>query len=161
MAHTPLTFRPHHVLCTLGFEGKGYSPAFVANYASIKKALTPTTRIQIRDGLDHICQACPHQRGDTCAKESLIQALDTRHRHALQLQNTCYPWQTLVNKVVTHIQPHHLDRLCQGCTWLALGVCKGAVQRLQAEKQDLQHAQPAQSSTPRSRHTPLRSRAVR
>lgn len=134
MAHTPLTFRPHHVLCTLGFEGKGYSPAFVANYASIKTALTPTTPIQIRDGLDHICQACPHQKGDTCAKESLIQALDTRHRHALQLQNTCYPWQALVNKVAAHIQPHHLDQLCQGCTWLALGVCKVAVQRLKDQR---------------------------
>ena len=27
-----LEFRPHHFLCTLGFEGKGYSDEFVRNY---------------------------------------------------------------------------------------------------------------------------------
>ena len=34
-----LSFRPHHFLCTLGFEGKGYSDAFTRNMAEIADAL--------------------------------------------------------------------------------------------------------------------------
>ena len=31
----PLRYRPHHFLCSLGFEGKGYSDAFTANMEAI------------------------------------------------------------------------------------------------------------------------------
>ena len=31
----PIRFRPHHFLCSLGFEGKGYSEAFTANMTGI------------------------------------------------------------------------------------------------------------------------------
>ena len=34
-----LKFRPHHFLCTLGFQGKGYSPGFVANFQAIADRL--------------------------------------------------------------------------------------------------------------------------
>ena len=31
----PLRYRPHHFLCSLGYEGKGYSPGFTANMTAI------------------------------------------------------------------------------------------------------------------------------
>ena len=32
---TPVRFRPHQFLCSLGFEGKDYSDAFTANMTAI------------------------------------------------------------------------------------------------------------------------------
>mgnify|MGYP003549100712 CR=1 FL=1 len=31
----PVRYRPHHFLCSLGFQGKGYSDGFTANMSAI------------------------------------------------------------------------------------------------------------------------------
>jgi len=51
-----LTFRPHHFMCTLGFQGMGYSPAFVTNYKDIAATLkaNPRTDIKVSFSLDSI-----------------------------------------------------------------------------------------------------------
>ena len=123
-------FLPHHVLCTLGFEGKGYSPRFVKNYAHIKKHLTADTPIQIMPGLDAICAACPNHNNNVCQKETLIQALDNRHKKALNLTYKTYTWNTLIKKVKSNIEPSDLQTLCRNCAWLPLGVCANAVAKL-------------------------------
>ena len=126
----PIRFRPHHVLCTIGFEGKGYSPDFVNNYAQIKLALTPNTPVQIINGLDAVCGPCPNHNGHVCNKENFIQVLDTRHQKALGLTTTTYTWGALVDKVRTHILPSDLTSLCKGCSWLSLDVCARAITKL-------------------------------
>lgn len=59
-----ITFRPHHFLCTLGFQGKGYSPSFVENYTRHVEALhdNEDVEIEVVEKGDTICSACPHQK---------------------------------------------------------------------------------------------------
>lgn len=127
--------RPHHVLCTVGFQGRGYSAEFVQNYTALKATLTPDTSVRVVMQTDNICDACPHQRGDLCTKEAKIQRLDMRHTKALGLEkDAVYTWGVLLNRARQHIQPDDLDTLCKGCAWLPLGICKEALITLRAEK---------------------------
>lgn len=126
----PICFRPHHVLCTIGFEGRGYSPEFVSHYTKVKSALTSHTPIQITKGLDTICGPCPNHNGRLCNKEAFIETLDARHLQALDLTLTTYTWGALVDKVRTHISPNDLVSLCKGCAWLSFGLCARAVAKI-------------------------------
>lgn len=47
--------RPHHLLCLLTYVGKGYSPAFVANYEAIAERLSKGEDVTIVAGPDDIC----------------------------------------------------------------------------------------------------------
>ncbi|WP_439343967.1 DUF1284 domain-containing protein [Vacuolonema iberomarrocanum] len=47
--------RPHHLLCLLTYSGKGYSPAFIANYDAIAARLSKGEDIVIVCGPDDIC----------------------------------------------------------------------------------------------------------
>ncbi|WP_292282104.1 DUF1284 domain-containing protein, partial [Mesorhizobium sp.] len=47
--------RAHHLLCLLTYVGKGYSPAFTANYDVVVKRLAGGEDILIVSGPDDIC----------------------------------------------------------------------------------------------------------
>jgi uncharacterized protein len=51
-----IRLRPHHLLCMLTFAGKGYTPAFVANFEQVASRIaTGDEAIQIVEGPDDIC----------------------------------------------------------------------------------------------------------
>jgi hypothetical protein len=47
--------RGHHLLCLLTFVGKGYTPAFTANYRRIVARLNEGAAVELVDGPDDIC----------------------------------------------------------------------------------------------------------
>lgn len=51
-----IRLRPHHLLCLLTYVGKGYSPAFTANYDAIAARMAGREPIVIVDGPDDICR---------------------------------------------------------------------------------------------------------
>ncbi|MFR5445010.1 MAG: DUF1284 domain-containing protein, partial [Butyricicoccus sp.] len=57
-----IRLRPHHLLCTQGYSGKGYSTEFVQNMSAIVHSLrnVPGTRIRLVFGSDSLCAHCPH-----------------------------------------------------------------------------------------------------
>lgn len=84
-----IRFRPHHFLCLLSFQGKGYSPSFIQNFDTIKKQLeaAPNQSIEIVTGLDSICQACPERTTKgACKKEKKVSSLDQAHQDILKLK---------------------------------------------------------------------------
>lgn len=73
--------RPHHLLCLLTYAGKGYSPAFTANYDVIAGRLARGEEILIVDGPDDICapllgEAEPHCRRDSVTERDRLAARD-------------------------------------------------------------------------------------
>lgn len=77
----PIRFRPHHFLCALGFQGKGYSDAFTANMSAIvhdrlRAENGGKTRIEVIGAADDICQPCPKRRGTLCTSQTKITRLD-------------------------------------------------------------------------------------
>lgn len=134
-----VTFRPHHFLCALGFQGKGYSGGFTANMAGIVAQLRgpggDAVKIDVTFQADHICAPCPHRRGSGCEKAAQITALDQRHAQALRLADgDCLSWAEAQARIRAHVPPGALTGLCAGCQWLALGLCEAGLTELHEEK---------------------------
>jgi len=84
-----IKFRPHHFLCTLGFQGHGYSLGFVKNYKKIVQQLSfdENTLIEVVGNMDSICFACPNKVNESlCTTQSKITQLDSRHQQILGLK---------------------------------------------------------------------------
>ncbi len=72
---TPIRYRPHHFLCSLGFENKGYSDAFIANMADIVvgQLRAPSGEeklIEVTVEADDICAPCPKRKRPYRSKAS-------------------------------------------------------------------------------------------
>ena len=124
-----LNFRPHHFLCALNFKGKGYSPSFVDNFKQIMQTLNApdgdNAKIKVIDHLDAICEPCPHNRGNTCAKQTKIESLDNRHAKALDIQaGDVLSWGEAKQRIKSKINVAVFHQICKGCSWKSLGVCE-------------------------------------
>lgn len=135
-ASKPLRYRPHHFLCSLGYEGKGYSDGFTENMTAIVMGQLRSTQgdgviIEVVNETDDICAPCPMRTKDTCIDEPKIAALDARHATALGLTpDMRLTWGEAKRRMRDRVTPADLDHLCQGCQWLKLGVCQSALAQL-------------------------------
>lgn len=66
-----IRLRPHHLLCLLTYVGKGYSPAFTANYDVIAGRISQGEDILIVDGPDDICAPLLGDAEAHCWRESV------------------------------------------------------------------------------------------
>lgn len=129
-----MAFRPHHFLCTLGFEGSGYSPAFIMNFSQIKQELVydDQTFILVVEKGDSICSVCPHQSSTGCRVEAKIQSLDTRHAQILSLKpGDLLTWSEAKQRLARHMTLKKFHKACHGCEWKNLGICEAALIKLQ------------------------------
>jgi uncharacterized protein len=135
---TAIRYRPHHFLCSLGFEGKGYSEAFTANMSAIVmgRLRAPdgdTAVIEVTAGLDDICAPCPKNRGHACEVQARIDRLDAAHAEALGLRaGDRLTWGEAKGRIRTEVPPGSLAGLCAGCEWEPFGMCEAALARLHA-----------------------------
>jgi hypothetical protein len=133
-----LRFRRHHFLCSLGFQGKGYSDAFTANMDAVvngrlRAPQGAAKEIEVVAGADAICAPCPERRGEGCAKQARIDRLDAAHGAALGLApGDRISWGDALARIRARVQPGDLARICKGCGWLELGLCEAALGQLHA-----------------------------
>ena len=139
MGHPDITFRPHHFLCSLGFQGNGYSDDFTANMSRIvvdnlRAPGGDEVMIHVTGATDDICTPCPKRRGTSCAEQERMVALDTRHARALKVfVGSRISWGEAKRRIVSYVPPGALATLCAGCQWLELGLCEKALSELHAE----------------------------
>ena len=132
----PIRYRPHHFLCSLGFENKGYSDAFIANMADIVvgQLRAPSggdKLIEVTLHADDICAPCPKRRGTGCTSQPKIDALDMTHASALGLNDgDQLTWGQALERIKTRVAPEDLHHICKDCAWLEYGMCAAAVARL-------------------------------
>lgn len=131
-----IRLRPHHLLCALGFEGKGYSDSFTANMARLVVRLNASggaAEVMIAPAADDICAPCPRRRGSGCTEQDRINTLDARHAAALALEpGARLTWGAAQDRIRERVAPGSLGTLCTGCQWLELGACERALARLHA-----------------------------
>lgn len=136
-----IKFRPHHFLCALGYEGKGYSPDFTANMSAIvidrlREQMGDATVIMVTRGLDDICAPCPRKTGQSCTHQSTIDRLDSAHGAALSLApGDRLTWGEAKARIRSAVEPGKLTTLCAGCEWLPLGLCEMALARLHSDQE--------------------------
>ncbi len=137
----PTTFavlRPHHALCALFFEGKGYNRAFIENMTNFLG--NPARLLQVTEACDILCRACPHNHDGLCRDEAKGSLFDQRIL-------------SMVGEFPQGDQPSPLNELCQivydgilkrgllaevcgECEWAAL--CQGKWQRSEFNRRLLQ-----------------------
>ncbi|MFI8684346.1 DUF1284 domain-containing protein [Rossellomorea sp. NPDC077527] len=127
--------RGHHLLCTHGFKGMGYSPEFVQKMAEIVEDIRNDNMdfpIQVVQAFDDACGACPHKGESACEKSVAsndhVLALDSRVLNHLGVKHgEVYLKSELINATAQKVKPEDLDHLCKGCSWLEYGVCKEGI----------------------------------
>ena len=68
-----IRLRAHHLLCLLTYVGKGYSPAFTANYDAIAERLSRGEDILLVSGPDDICAPLLDEPEPHCLNEGVIE----------------------------------------------------------------------------------------
>lgn len=68
-----IRLRAHHLLCLLTYVGKGYSPAFTANYDGIADRLSQGEDILIVSGPDDVCAPLLDEAEPHCLRESAVE----------------------------------------------------------------------------------------
>jgi len=128
-------FRPHHFMCSLGFEGKGYSKDFVAGYEKIVRDLREhpngdQVRLRVVSQTDSICEPCPNRRGTLCESQGKIDKLDDAHAAALGLKaGDVLTWGEVKARIAEKITDEVFERICEPCGWKPLGLCQTALDK--------------------------------
>lgn len=134
-----LKYRPHHFLCSLGFEGKGYSDAFTANMSAIVEGRLrapdgAAVEIEVVGEADDICAPCPSLRGTGCAVQNKIDRLDAAHARTLSLApGDVLRWGAALDRMAALPEGVHRE-ICAGCQWLSGGMCEAALARLKTDR---------------------------
>lgn len=73
-----MKLRPHHLMCTQGYSGKGYSQNFVDNMDYVTNILRndKNTLIDLVFSTDDICNSCPNMLGvDLCNTNNKVKTI--------------------------------------------------------------------------------------
>lgn len=135
-----LRFRPHHFLCTVGFEGHGYSEEFVKNYRRLADALRADPqagdgmKIEVVSSTDSICLPCPNRQGTLCTTEEKIRKLDQAHAEVLGITpGQVLTWGEAKRQIAEKMTDEAFDRSCAPCSWKTIGLCATALKTLRRE----------------------------
>ena len=122
-----IKLRPHHLLCTQGYSGKGYSDGFVEHMNEIVAMLRreEPTVIDLTFSTDTLCSCCPHMQAvDNCETNEKVKRYDRKVVEYFQLEEKEYIYQELVKQIRENITPEMLEDICEGCNWYPISACR-------------------------------------
>ena len=121
--------RAHHLLCLLTYVGKGYTPAFTANYDVVVARLDAGENVQLVEGPDDIC-APMLADGHHCLNASIVERdrqamgdVATLLERPLAAGMTLALDAALVRFMRSGFAANATRQACAGCEWSAL--CTG------------------------------------
>lgn len=123
-----MKMRPHHLLCTQCYSGKGYSSDFIVRMDEVTAQLRSddNTTIELVCSTDDICTACPKKLGeDLCAENATTKEYDRKVLAWFGLQaGTQYCYQQVTEEIRQKMTPEILQDICGACSWLPISACR-------------------------------------
>lgn len=122
-----IKLRPHHLLCTQGYSGKGYSDGFVSNMDKVVDTLrnVPGTKIELVFNTDDLCIDCPNKLGENlCKTQDKVESFDSKTVRYFNLEEKEYVYDEIVDYIDSNITEEILDDICEGCGWYPISSCK-------------------------------------
>ena len=119
--------RPHHLLCTQGYSGKGYSEGFVSHMNEVVDELRnrPGTKITLTFSTDTLCSCCPHKEGeDLCDTQEKVKRFDQKVVDYFGLEEKEYSYQELIREIDAKMTEEMLADICEGCGWFPISACR-------------------------------------
>ncbi len=122
-----IKLRPHHLLCTQGYSGKGYDEKFVLNmtYMTARMREDPELKVQIVFSTDDLCRFCPRKRGEgICVDDDKVLAFDAGVVKLLELEKKIYSYQELIRAVHEKMTSEKMREICGNCEWFHMSACE-------------------------------------
>ena len=125
-----IKLRPHHLLCTQGYSGKGYSRAFVSNMDEVVKRLrnNPEENVEIVFTTDNLCENCPSKVSKgVCQSDDKVLSFDKGVIDILGLKEGVYSYQKLISRLDEYLSEgtdeEGLKKICGDCEWYPVSSC--------------------------------------
>lgn len=122
-----MRLRPHHLLCTQGYSGKGYSSDFVLNMTVITNHLRKEANamVDIVFSTDDICEKCPNMIStDLCKDQYKVKRFDRKMIDYFGLEEKSYIYQEIVREIDAKMTEAIMDDICATCSWYPVSACK-------------------------------------
>ena len=130
MSRDVIKLRPHHLLCTQGYSGNGYSDNFVSNMNEVVERLRTNKNemVEITFSTDNLCAFCPSKLSDgVCDSDSKVLHFDKGVIDALNLKEGTYSYQDLISKLDSYLtsgnEDELLKKICGNCNWYPVSAC--------------------------------------
>ncbi len=116
-----IRLRGHHLICLHFYRGEGYSREFVENLEDVVRRATEGEEIEVVEGADDICRACPTLQGEKCVArpgvDAEIREMDAEAAAHLGVEvGSKVLWHEIKAKVMT-TSKEWLAAFCEGCDW--------------------------------------------
>ena len=119
-----IKIRAHHLCCIQGFQGYGYSPAFVTNMRTIISDISssPLRPIKLVSECDAICTSCPSKR--ECAAQKSVHSHRIKNMDLAVLEKLNIAEGTvieakeafrLINSKLNTVSD--IEDVCETCKW--------------------------------------------
>lgn len=122
-----MRLRPHHLLCTQSYSGKGYSDEFVKNMNLLTEKFRSEecTPVEIVFSTDDLCSCCPHMLGtDLCESNENVKRYDAKVIEYFHLEEKTYIYQDITRRIREEMTPEMLKDICGGCSWYPVSACR-------------------------------------
>lgn len=120
--------RPHHLICNICFEGKGYNQIFIDNFTNIHKQLSNNNcYIQLVKNslLDDICKYCPENNSLHCVSEDKVSQLDSGYLKLFKLNYSDILNVNDVDSIIKrYLTLNDFRKICNKCSWYKYGICE-------------------------------------
>ena len=122
-----MKLRPHHLLCTQGYSGKGYSSDFVENMTAITTHLRNDADavVEMVFSTDDICSKCPQMLGtDLCKRNDKVKRFDKKVVEYFGIEEKNYIYQDIICEINEKMTSDMMDDICSDCQWYPISSCR-------------------------------------
>ena len=120
--------RPHHLLCTQAYRGRGYSREFTENMTKVVKRMREDDNFTLKlvSGTDQICLACPNKvREHVCLDDEKVLSFDKKVMEMFGLEyGKEYNYRELTEKIDSSLDEKGLFEICGTCSWYETMRCR-------------------------------------
>ena len=125
-----MKLRPHHLMCTQSYAGKGYDEDFVKIMDKITYELRNNKEclINIVFSTDDICVACPNMLDiNLCKTNEKVNNIDSKVIKYFNLEEKEYIYKDIVNYIKNNITLEIMDDICKECEWYNISECRSII----------------------------------
>lgn len=122
-----MRLRPHHLLCTQGYIGKGYNDSFVKNMDAITLQFRneESTSFELVFSTDSLCEHCPNKFGrNLCKDNDKVNEIDQKVITYFNLKEQTYVYQDLIREINEKMTAEMMNDICGKCEWYHNSPCK-------------------------------------
>ena len=125
-----MKLRPHHLMCTQSYAGKGYDEDFVKVMDKITYELRNNKEylINIVFSTDDICEACPNMLDiNLCKTNEKVNNIDSKVIKYFNLEEKEYIYKDIVNYIKNNITLEIMGDICKECEWYNISECRSII----------------------------------